>query len=100
MAFALMGGGQPVGFSLGLTVGGTLTNTIGWSWGFQIVAMTTAIVLVLAAGQFPAKSKNAPPISWRRLACDIDWVGAIIASISLGLLSYMLAYNNSLVHRR
>jgi len=33
LAFASMGGGQPIGFSVGLALGGVLTDTIGWRYG-------------------------------------------------------------------
>ncbi|KAL8917211.1 MAG: hypothetical protein Q9172_005941 [Xanthocarpia lactea] len=90
-AFASMGGGQPVGYGVGLVLGGILTSTAGWPWGFHVVALTNSIVLVLAAWQLPVNSDSAPPVSWRRLAFGIDWIGAFIASISLALLSYILA---------
>lgn len=32
IAFASMGGGQPLGFSVGLSLGGVLADTIGWQW--------------------------------------------------------------------
>ncbi len=34
MAFACQGMGQPLGYSLGLILGGVFTDTIGWRWGF------------------------------------------------------------------
>lgn len=91
LAFAMMGGGQPVGWAIGLTVGGVVADTIGWPWGFHIVVVCNSVVLVLAAWQLPSNAKQSPPISWRRLVFDIDWVGAVLASISLALLSYVLA---------
>jgi MFS family permease len=94
MAFASMGGGQPIGFGIGLTVGGVLTTTVGWSWGFHIVTITNMVVLTLTTWQLPVKSEHAPPLSWRRLAFDVDWIGALIASTSLALLSFVLAYIN------
>jgi MFS family permease len=44
-AFASMGGGQPVGFSIGLTLGGVLTDSIGWRWGFYLAAILNTIVV-------------------------------------------------------
>ena len=32
VAFATLGGGQPIGFGLGLALGGVLTDSIGWRW--------------------------------------------------------------------
>ena len=95
IAFATMGGGQPIGFGLGLTLGGIFADTIGWNWGFHSIAIVNGLLLLLAMWQLPPKPKNAPPISSRRLIFGIDWVGAISISTSLGMLSYVLAYVES-----
>jgi MFS family permease len=94
IAFSLMGGGQPIGFGIGLTLGGVFADTVGWPWGFHAVAIINTVVLVLGIWQLPMKDKNALPVSWKRLAFDVDWVGALTASPSLALLSYVLAYLN------
>ncbi len=86
-----MGGGQPVGFGLGLALGGVLAGTIGWEWGFYIAGIINFMVLGPAAWQLPRNVENAPPVSWQRLVDEIDWVGALIASTSLAMLSYVLA---------
>ncbi|KAH0555711.1 hypothetical protein GP486_006343 [Trichoglossum hirsutum] len=91
LAFASMGGGQPIGFGVGLTLGGVFADTLGWPWGFHTVAILSTVALLLGAWQLPGKDKSAPPVSWKRLAYDIDWVGAFTASPSLALLSYVLA---------
>ncbi len=97
MAFAAMGGGQPVGFSVGLALGGVLTDTIGWRWGFYIAAILNIAVLGIAIWGLPKeiddRSAEGPQSStWRhkisRLRTEIDWVGAGVASASLALLSY------------
>lgn len=91
IAFASMGGGQPIGFAVGLTVGGVFTDTIGWQWGFYIGAIITAIVLVLAAFVLRKDDQDKRSVSLQRLAKDVDWVGAMIASLSLAGLSYTFA---------
>jgi MFS family permease len=104
MAFASMGGGQPVGFSIGLALGGVLTDTIGWRWGFYLAAILDAIVLGVAIWGLPREideraadpdSSSPATTTWRekldRLKTEIDWVGAIIASTSLATLSYAFA---------
>ena len=44
----------------------------------------------------PTDGEGAADLTWERkwaqLREDIDWVGAIIASISLAMLSYVFAY--------
>ena len=92
LAFASMGGGLNMGFGTGLTLGGVFADTIGWQWGFHTAAILNFIVLILASWYLPKNAENASSVSWQRAALNIDWVGAIIASSSLALLSYVLAY--------
>ena len=102
MAFAAMGGGQPIGFSIGLALGGVLTDTIGWRWGYYLAAILTVIVLAVAVWGLPKEIDQptvedgaAPQTGWsyrlQRLKTEIDWVGAMIASASLALISYVFA---------
>ncbi|KAK5733841.1 hypothetical protein LTR17_009393 [Elasticomyces elasticus] len=100
MAFAAMGGGQPVGFSVGLALGGVLADTIGYQWGFYIAAIINIIILVIAIWGLPKeiddRSAEGPESStWAhklgRLRTEIDWIGAGVASSSLALLSYAFA---------
>ncbi|KAK9439768.1 Major facilitator superfamily domain protein [Metarhizium brunneum] len=91
-AFAAMGGGQAVGFGLGLVLGGIFSDTIGWRWGFYTAAILNIVVLALALWALPAgvdPSLNRTIMS--HLRGDIDWIGALLISASLALLSYMLA---------
>lgn len=101
VAFASMGGGQPIGFAIGLAVGGVLTDTIGWRWGFYISAVLDALLCAVAIWGLPASidspigSTGPGDTGWdtklRQLKTDIDWVGAIVASLSLAMLSYVFA---------
>ncbi|KAK6432012.1 hypothetical protein LTR95_011823 [Oleoguttula sp. CCFEE 5521] len=100
-AFAAMGGGQPIGFSIGLTLGGVLTDSIGWRWGYYLSAILNTIVLGISwwglsssidngiAGEGVASMSWAQ--KWQRVKTEIDWVGAVIASASLAMLSYVFA---------
>ncbi|KAL8953460.1 MAG: hypothetical protein Q9222_000664 [Ikaeria aurantiellina] len=91
LAFAAMGGGQPVGFGLGLTLGGVLTGSIGWEWGFYVSAIINGIVFALSTWQLPSSVGKVEEITWARLKVEVDWVGALIISIALALLSYIMA---------
>jgi MFS family permease len=88
IALALMGGGQPVGFALGITLGGLLATSLGWQWGFHIAAVVCVVIVIAVASQ-SAKTK---PISYQGLFFEIDWIGAFIASSSIALLVYGLLY--------
>lgn len=92
IAFASMGGGQPVGYGLGLALGGFFADTIGWPWGFHFVAIINLVAFVLAACCLPNGPEDQAPLTWRRFVYDIDWVGAFIASTSLAIFFYVLTY--------
>ena len=87
-----MGAAQPVGFGLGLTLGGVFTGVVGWQWGFYVAAISSALMLAIAAWQLPRNQRSNAKDMWQRLVSDIDWVGAIFVSIALALLSYVITY--------
>ncbi|OGM48274.1 hypothetical protein ABOM_002134 [Aspergillus bombycis] len=93
IAFAAMGGGQAVGFGLGLALGGVFSDTIGWRWGFYVTAILNSAVLALALWAIPYSADGGPlgKASLARLRRDVDWIGALLISICLALLSYELA---------
>jgi MFS family permease len=91
VAFASMGGGLPIGFSIGLIMGGLCAGTIGWEWGFYITAILNLVVLVLLAWKLPVTDLNNPSIHWNKLRTDVDWLGVALISSSLGLLLYVLS---------
>lgn len=90
LAFAAMGGGQPAGFCIGLTLGGVLVDGPGWRYGFYISAIINTIILVIAIFGLP-KMDAQTSIPWGSLWGQVDWIGAILLSTSLGLLSYVFA---------
>ncbi|KAL8783883.1 MAG: hypothetical protein Q9213_004301 [Squamulea squamosa] len=91
LAFAAMGGGQPVGFGLGLTLGGVLTSSIGWEWGFHVSAIINGLVFALSMWHLPEGVGKMESVTWKRLGEEIDWAGALIISAALAMLSYVLA---------
>lgn len=91
MAFACQGMGQPLGYSLGLILGGVFTDTIGWRWGFYISAIINFILAICAFRVLPSPAHNTETALLHRLKHDIDWVGALTISLSFGLLSYVFS---------
>ncbi|CAO2654471.1 Nn.00g112040.m01.CDS01 [Neocucurbitaria sp. VM-36] len=90
IAFASMGGGQPIGFSLGLVLGGVFSDTIGWRWAFRLSAIVNTIVFVVALFGLPkVDGKQTNILS--RLKGEIDWIGIAMGSASVALLSYCFA---------
>ncbi|KAH6884588.1 integral membrane protein [Thelonectria olida] len=90
IAFAAMGGGQPVGFAIGLSLGGVFADTIGWRWSFYLAAILNTIAFCLALRSLPHIGNNHP-VTWQRFLAEVDIVGALLASASLSMLSYVLA---------
>ncbi|KAL8786850.1 MAG: hypothetical protein Q9195_008043 [Heterodermia aff. obscurata] len=99
MAFASIGMGQPIGYSVGLILGGVFTDTVGWRWGFYISAIINSLISVCAIWVLPSVSRFSEKPWNRRLVEDIDWIGAFILSIALGILLYVLAMTTSSYHR-
>lgn len=89
-AFGAMGGGQPLGFTIGLVIGGKLTDTVGWEVAFYIAAGVNAILFGLALFGLPKVSRERP-LTIGRLKSEIDWIGAFLLSSSLALLLYVFA---------
>ncbi|KAL0934518.1 MFS transporter [Colletotrichum truncatum] len=90
IGFASMGGGQPIGFSVGLSVGGVFTDTIGWRWGFHIAAIINTVIFLIALKWLPSLGKREP-VTWNRFLTEVDWIGAFLASAFLAMVSYILA---------
>lgn len=92
IAFAAMGGAQSIGFAIGLVLGGVITGTIGWNWGFYVAAISNFVMLGISTWQLPKNVQESHGSWLQRLAADIDWVGVILASAGLAMLSYIIAY--------
>lgn len=75
-------------------------SPVGWRAGFYIAAAINAAIFALGLWGLPA-SVNVAGLTWRQklgqIAHEIDWIGAIIASSSLAMLSYVFAYVVSLI---
>ncbi|KAI4854639.1 hypothetical protein E4T44_00035 [Aureobasidium sp. EXF-8845] len=87
---AILGAAQPLGYSAGLFLGGVLVDSIGWRWGWYIASILSMLVFGVVFRAVP-RQKQMSSDTWRRLACGIDWIGALVASACLGILSYVLA---------
>jgi MFS family permease len=101
VGFACMGVGQPLGYAVGLVVGGVFVDTIGWRYGYYISAVVNGILSAAAFCALPgipsALSAVGPETgasrreTWYKTLANIDWIGVLFISASLGLLSYVLA---------
>ncbi|KAL6237207.1 hypothetical protein BDW75DRAFT_228862 [Aspergillus navahoensis] len=97
LAFAAMGVGQPLGYSVGLILGGIFADSIGWRYGYYISAIINVLLCVLAFWSLPDEGPKTE--SWMKGLKGIDWVGALILGVSLALLSFVLAQITESYHR-
>ncbi|KAF2186452.1 MFS general substrate transporter [Zopfia rhizophila CBS 207.26] len=94
IAFACFSGGNPIGYGLGLLLGGIFVDTLGWRWCYYLGLCLNGLILITSFFSIPLAQPSGG-ISWSRLRSSVDWVGAIIASVVLALLSYVLAVISS-----
>ena len=100
VAFASNGMAQPLGYAVGLVLGGVFTDTIGWRWSYYVSALVNFVISVSAIWVLPSVYHLSSEKSWsRRLIQDIDWAGACILSTAAGILLYVLATTTSSYHR-
>lgn len=57
MAFAFLGGGQPIGFALGLVLGGILVDSISWRVGYYISCGINAVIFIGAFFSVPSPTQ-------------------------------------------
>ncbi|CAM1502634.1 Fc.00g074100.m01.CDS01 [Cosmosporella sp. VM-42] len=100
MAFSCMGMSQPVGFSVGLVVGGVLIDTIGWRAGWYLSGGLTLLLSVVGLWALPKapESRRLEDIL-RDFTTKVDWIGALLASGFMAMLCYLLAVLSTDVHR-
>ena len=93
-AFACLGAGQPVGFSIGLVIGGIFVQEVSWRYGYYIGAVLTFIIFIVSIFGVPAENSSESQSSstiLQRLKTEIDWMGCLLLSTSLGMFSYVLS---------
>ena len=91
VAFACMGLGQPLGFSIGLVLGGVFVDTVGWRVGWYGCACLLFIMLLVGIFSIP-RERLRQKATMKRLMTEIDWVGALLATACLAMLSYVLMH--------
>ena len=89
IGFACLGLSMPLGFSLGLVLGGVLVDTVGWRVGFYIAGAVMVAQAIVSFRLIPADDRSEQVLS--KLKTEIDWIGVLIASAGIAMFSYVLA---------
>ncbi|KAM0432041.1 hypothetical protein ACHAQK_009957 [Fusarium lateritium] len=95
VAFAINGMGSPLGYALGLVLGGIFTDTIGWRWAYYMMAIINFCLSTGAIWSLPSVHTYSERSWTTRLRLEIDWIGAATMSTALGMLLYVLAMISS-----
>lgn len=91
IGFACLGLGQPLGFSIGLVFGGLFQDSsLGWRFGYYLCAGVTSVLTLMLYFKLPI-DKPREAFTLRRFRDEIDWIGIILSSSCLGLVSYVFA---------
>ncbi|KAI1413266.1 MFS general substrate transporter [Hypoxylon sp. FL1857] len=99
IGFGCLGFSAPVGFSLGLVLGGVFVDSTGWRPAFYLAGAAGFALFLIGIWALPRDARPPAGTSvWKRLALDIDWVGAILASTGLATLSYVFATLSADIH--
>ena len=91
LAFAVLGAAQPIGFAIGLVLGGILVDGIGWRYAYWIAPIIPAIAIAMALVSLRSDAMRGGKAILQALAIEVDWVGALMAGAAMGLLSYVFA---------
>ena len=85
-AFALLGAGQPIGYIIGLILGGILSDSsASWRTIFWLEAGLAAFLCVMGWFVLPKDDTS------KRYTRGLDWIGAVLSTAGLALLVYDLA---------
>ncbi|KAH9873312.1 hypothetical protein J1614_005710 [Plenodomus biglobosus] len=100
LSFACLGFSGPLGFLLGLVLGGVMIDRVGFRPAFYLAAGVSFVLGVCGLWVLPTDSQAKT--SWstlgKRLVYDLDWVGTLIASAGLAMVSYVLAMLSADIH--
>ncbi|KAI5240591.1 MFS general substrate transporter [Aureobasidium subglaciale] len=92
IGFSCLGFAGPLGFLLGLVLGGVFVDGVGWRPAFYLVAAASCALALIGFWVLPkdTRPKSLRSIK-RQLAFEIDWIGTTISTTGLVTVSYALA---------
>ncbi|KAL6887116.1 major facilitator superfamily domain-containing protein [Trichoderma evansii] len=98
LGFACLGFAGPIGFSLGLVLGGVFADSTGWRAAFYLAAAATFALFLAGIWALPKDIVRTGKAAWSRILTEIDIIGALIGTASLAMLSYVLAVLSADIH--
>ena len=90
IGFSCLGFVQPIGFSLGMVLEGIILDTVGWRFSYYLCGSLSLALFVVSLWALPGDSAIEGSVL-SKLKKEVDWVGALVASTSLAVFSYILA---------
>lgn len=81
---------MPIGFSMGMVLEGVILDSIGWRFLYHLSGGLSLALFAVSLWALP-NDAVVEESTFTKLKREIDWVGAVIASTCLALLSYVLA---------
>jgi MFS family permease len=90
IGFSCLGFVQPIGFSLGMVLEGVIIDTVSWRLSYYVTGSLSLGFFLLSLWTLPRDAVIEGSVIVK-LKKEIDWVGAIMLSTSLGVFSYILA---------
>lgn len=91
LSFSCLGLSLPLGFSFGLVIGGVLNDTIGWRSGWYLYGGINLALATLGLWSLPRSMPLSIYRVMHNLKNKVDWLGTLLASAFMALLSYSLA---------
>lgn len=92
LAFSCIGLSQPLGFSLGLVLGGVLVDSIGWRAGWWLYGGIGLLLSAIGFWVLPADDVRRPVSAvLSGIKQQVDLVGALLASAFMAMTCYLLA---------
>jgi MFS family permease len=92
LGFSCLGFSGPLGFLLGLVLGGVFVDGIGWRPAFYLVAAASFALAVVGFWVLPKVPRSTHGRSiGKQLTLGIDWIGTLISTTGLVTFSYALA---------
>ena len=90
IGFSCLGFVQPIGFSLGMVLEGVILDSVGWRFSYYLCGSLSLAFFGVSLWALPEDVVVEGSV-FAKLKKEIDWIGALIASTSLGVFSYILA---------